>query len=297
MSAVGLASRRMTAALGPEAGVDVATSVPGPSAPTVADGRRAATVRIRGVSKRFPGTGRGGGSDRWAHEALSDIDLDVEPGQIVTILGPSGCGKTTLLNCIAGMMPYDGTITVDGQPVTAPNPGVAVVFQSPHLLPWRTALGNAEYALEIEGTDKRTRREKARQMLDLVGLSDAAGRYPAQLSGGMRQRANIARALAVEPRLLLMDEPFGALDAITKEHLQEELLGIVARSGVTTIFVTHDIGEAIFLGDLVITMAAGPGRIVVRQPIEEPKPRHLNWKRSTVFQEHYGALWDALLKA
>jgi len=280
-----------------------AATVPGPAGAADGTGARradaasnavrgsgAAAVGISGVSKRFVGR-------RGAHHALTDIDLDVAPGQVTTIIGPSGCGKSTLLKCVAGLESYQGTITVDDQVVTGPIRGVAVVFQSPHLLPWRSALGNVEYGLELQGVDRGTRRRKAREMLELVGLSAAAfDRYPSQLSGGMQQRTNIARALAVEPRLLLMDEPFGALDAITKEHLQEELLSIVANTGVTTIFVTHDIGEAVFLGDHVVTMATDPGRIVVRRAVEEPKPRQLDWKRSAVFQEHYGALWDALVK-
>lgn len=255
---------------------------------------------MAGLSKRFspPVQGRRRRNlETPGHLALDQVSLEVKRGEFVTIIGPSGSGKSTLLNCIAGMERYHGTVTVDETLVTSPLEGVAMVFQSPHLLPWRTAFGNVEYGMELQGVGSDERRERAEQVLELVGLADSAHRFPSQLSGGMQQRTNIARALAVRPGLLLMDEPFGALDAITKEYLQEELLGIVAREQVTTIFVTHDISEAIFLGDRVVVLQSNPGRVMREEAIGSPRPRHLEWKRSAEFQQHFETLWEALAGA
>jgi NitT/TauT family transport system ATP-binding protein len=252
-----------------------------------------ANVSLTSVCKTFaPG----------ARPVLDDIHLDVSPGETLTIIGPSGSGKSTLLNCIAGMEPYAGSIVIDGDPVRKPRRSVAMVFQAPHLLPWRTTLGNVQYGMQLQTggagkADKQAQRDRAESLLDLVGLRQARDRYPAQLSGGMQQRVNIARALAVQPSVLLMDEPFGALDAITKEHLQAELEEIVTGQRLTTIFITHDISEAIFLGDRVVVLSADPGRIAAELKVESPRPRPLEWKRSAIFQEYYSFLWQELLQA
>jgi NitT/TauT family transport system ATP-binding protein len=247
-----------------------------------------ANVSLTSVCKTFtPGT----------NPVLEDISLEVSPGETVTIIGPSGSGKSTLLNCIAGMEPYTGSIVIDGDPVRKPRRSVAMVFQAPHLLPWRTTLGNIQYGMQLQSLDKNAQRERAESLLDLVGLRNARDRYPAQLSGGMQQRVNIARALAVRPDVLLMDEPFGALDAISKEHLQAELEEIVTSQRLTMIFITHDISEAIFLGDRVVVLSSDPGRIATELKVELPRPRPLEWKRSAPFQEFYSFLWQELRQA
>jgi NitT/TauT family transport system ATP-binding protein len=172
------------------------------------------------------------------------------------------------------------------------------VFQAPHLLPWRTTVGNIQYGLQLQGSlTKEDQRERVEDLLDLVKLRHARDRYPAQLSGGMQQRVNIARALAVRPSVLLMDEPFGSLDAISKEHLQAELQEIVSGQQLTTIFITHDIAEAVFLGDRVVVLSADPGRIAAELKIEQPRPRPLEWKRSAGFQDLYSFLWKELQQA
>jgi NitT/TauT family transport system ATP-binding protein len=248
-----------------------------------------ANVSLTSVGKTFaPGS----------RPVLDDINLEVYPGETVTVIGPSGSGKSTLLNCIAGMEPYSGAIAIDGDPVRKPRRSVAMVFQAPHLLPWRTTVGNIAYGMQLHGNlGKDDQRERVEHLLDLVKLRHARDRYPAQLSGGMQQRVNIARALAVRPSVLLMDEPFGALDAISKEHLQAELQGIVSGQRLTMIFITHDISEAVFLGDRVVVLSADPGRISAELRVEQPRPRPLEWKRSAEFQEFYSFLWKELQQA
>lgn len=249
------------------------------------------SIAIRDVEKWFPGSGR----SRDEVEILHDVTLSVGTDEILTILGPSGCGKSTLLNCIAGLERFEGSIEVSGKPVTGPSSDAAVVFQAPHLLPWRTVRGNTVYGLELSGVAPRSEwKQRVDEALEIVGLHDAAELYPRQLSGGMQQRVNIARALAVRPRVLLMDEPFGALDAITKERMQEELQRIVALEKLTVVFITHDIGEAIYLGNRVAVMAKNPGTIKLVREIPEERPRALTYKRSAAFQELYSELWDAL---
>jgi NitT/TauT family transport system ATP-binding protein len=247
-----------------------------------------ASVSLTSVGKTFVSGAR---------PVLQDISLEVPPGETLTIIGPSGSGKSTLLNCIAGMEPYAGSIVIDGDPVRKPRRSVATVFQAPHLLPWRTTMGNIQYGMQLQGLDAAARRERADSLLDLVGLRKARDQYPAQLSGGMRQRVNIARALAVRPSVLLMDEPFGALDAISKEHLQAELQDIVTSQRLTVIFITHDISEAIFLGDRAVVLSSDPGRIAAELTIDEPRPRPLEWKRSAPFQEFCSFLWQELRQA
>src|SRR4051812_31823632 len=200
--------------------------------------------------------------------ALHGVDLTVEAGEFVTLVSPSGCGKSTILDLVSGLTtPTSGTVRIDGRVVTEPGPDRSVVFQQYTLLPWRTARENVEFALEAVGSwSKSERVERADRYLELVGLTDFAGRYPHELSGGMKQRTAIARSLSYEPSVLLMDEPFGALDAQTRERLQEELVGIWRRTGTTIIFITHDIEEAVFLGQRVAVMSSRPGSI--RQVID-----------------------------
>ena len=202
--------------------------------------------------------------------ALDDLTLEVAAGEFLTIVGPSGCGKSTVLDLIAGLAkPSSGRLTIDGKPITGPGLDRSVVFQQYTLLPWRTAAANIEFALEAKGgLTKKQRSERARDYLGLVGLSEFANRYPHELSGGMKQRVAIARSLSYEPEVLLMDEPFGALDAQTRERLQEELVQIWQRTGTTIVFITHDIEEAVFLGQRVAVMSARPGRIQEVIPID-----------------------------
>ncbi|KRW95243.1 ABC transporter ATP-binding protein [Paracoccus sp. MKU1] len=192
-------------------------------------------------------------------QIVSGFSLDIRPGEFICLLGPSGCGKSTLLNAIAGFLPVTGTMTVAGKPVVGPGIDRGVVFQSSEVLfPWLTIRQNVEYGLRLRGVPSQVRRQKADHYIGLVGLSHAAERFPAQLSGGMRQRAQIARVLINEPAVVLMDEPFGALDAQTREVLQEELDRIWRATGCTIVFVTHDIWEAVLLADRVVVMTAGP---------------------------------------
>ena len=205
--------------------------------------------------------------------ALSDVDLTVGEGEFVSLIGPSGCGKSTLLRLIADLIPpTTGTVTVGGRPAGTARKEQAygIAFQQSGLFEWRTVLKNVELPLELRGTPRADRRARAEEMLALVGLADFAGHYPAQLSGGMQQRVAIARALAVQPPLLLMDEPFGALDEMTRERLQSELLSICATTGTSTVFVTHSISEAVFLSDRVVVMSPRPGRITASITVDLP---------------------------
>jgi NitT/TauT family transport system ATP-binding protein len=207
--------------------------------------------------------------------AIDRVDLSVNRGEFVCLLGPSGCGKTTLLNAVAGFLPVSsGALTLKGTPIRRPGPDRAMVFQQPGLLPWRDVLHNVTYGLEMSGRMRgREAAAHASTLLELVGLTDFSHSYPHQLSGGMQQRVNLARALAVEPELLLLDEPFASVDAQTREALQVELLAICRRSEVTALFVTHDIGEAVFLADRVCIFSRRPGRIVREVRVRLPKPR------------------------
>lgn len=206
--------------------------------------------------------------------ALSPFDLDIRDGEFLAIVGPSGCGKSTLLKLIAGLIPASsGSVTLDGIAITAPRPEVGLVFQSPMLLPWRTVLENVMLPLELQKRDKRAGEKRARALLEMVGLGDFADRYGSELSGGMQQRAGICRALVHDPEVLLMDEPFGALDAMTRERMNIELQRIWSDQGKTVIFVTHSIQEAVFLGDRVAVMTPRPGQVAEIIDIPLPRPR------------------------
>jgi len=206
--------------------------------------------------------------------ALYNISLAIRKNEFVSLLGPSGCGKTTLIRIIAGLLPADcGEVLVNGQAVTVPGRDRCMVFQQFGLLPWRTVLSNVEFGLEIEGVPKDERSALAGQYLELVGLKGFERYYPHQISGGMQQRVGIARALSKKPDILLMDEPFGAVDAQTREQLQEELLKIWSRTDTTVVFVTHSIDEALYLSDRVVVMQARPGRIKEEVSVDLPRPR------------------------
>ncbi|HXM54145.1 MAG TPA: ABC transporter ATP-binding protein [Candidatus Dormibacteraeota bacterium] len=220
-------------------------------------------IRVERATKGFAGV-----------EVLNGLDLEVADGEALCVLGPSGCGKTTLLRSMHGLIPLDGgRIVMDGAPVERPRADVAMVFQHFGLFPWRTVAANVEYGMALAGVPRRERRERTARYLELVGLSGFARSYPYQLSGGMQQRVGLARALALEPRVLLMDEPFGALDAQTREQLQDELLRIWERSPRTMVFITHSIEEAIALGDRVVVLSPRPAAIREIVRVDIPRPR------------------------
>ncbi len=206
--------------------------------------------------------------------ALEAIDLHVPAGDVVAIVGPSGSGKSTLLRLVAGLLSPDaGSVEVGGALVSGPDPRIGLVFQEPRLMPWRTALDNVCYPLELAGRPRPEREARARELMTLMGLDGFETASPAQLSGGMAQRVALARALTLEPRVLLLDEPFGALDALTRDRLDAELLGIWERLGATIIVVTHSIPEAVFLADRVVVLSERPGRIIADVPVDLPRPR------------------------
>ena len=229
-----------------------------------------ARIELRDVAVTFPAAA----GDRL--EALGGVDLAVEPGQVVALIGPNGSGKSTLLRVIAGLLAPDrGSVSIDGQAVTSPTARVGLVFQEPRLLPWRTAAENIAYPLELAGVPRRDRDARVGRLLDTVGLEGAAALIPSRLSGGMRQRAALARTLATDPAVLLLDEPFSALDELTRERLNLELLAIAEREATTVIVVTHSVHEAIFLADRVVVLSERPGRIVADLPVDLARPRSL----------------------
>lgn len=211
-----------------------------------------------------------------ALEILKGVDLEIKKGEFICVVGPSGSGKTTLLRILAGLASASsGVVSYRGRPHVAPAPDIAVVFQdyANALLPWRTAAGNIALALEATGIPYHEREERIAELLEKVGLLRHAARYPSEMSGGMQQRLQIARCLAQRPAMLLMDEPFGALDAMTRQRLQDEILSIVSEAGVTAFFVTHDLEEAIYLGDRVIALEPHPGRVATVFDVDLPRPR------------------------
>jgi len=249
------------------AGEDVATS----SIARPGSVRRPGKVLITAVSKHFL-VDAGGSTHRV--QALDRVSFSVGEGEIVALTGISGCGKTTLLRLIMGLdRPSSGSIAVDGRAIDGPGYDRGMVFQHAELLPWRTVLSNVEFGLEVKGVPAVARRQQALHYLELVGLTRFTHLRPHQLSGGMQQRVGIARALAIDPEVLLMDEPFGELDAQTRETLQAELLRIHERTGKTMLFVTHDLDEAVLLADRVIVMSPHPGRVREEVVVNLPRPR------------------------
>jgi NitT/TauT family transport system ATP-binding protein len=210
-------------------------------------------------------------------QALDGFDLAVERGEIVALIGPNGCGKSTFLRVASGLLAPDaGAVTLDDRPIVGPDPRIGLVFQEPRLLPWRSVADNVTYPLELAGWSRERRAGRLGELLELVGLAESPDARPSQLSGGMRQRAAIARALALEPEVLLLDEPFSALDALTRDRFNIELLELWERTGSTIVIVTHSIPEAILLADRVIVMTPRPGRVAATIPIDAPRPRSLD---------------------
>ena len=223
---------------------------------------------------------------RGAIEALRDVDLRIGAGEFVTLLGPSGCGKSTLLKIAAGLLrPTSGDMEIAGEPVRGPRPDIGIAFQKPTLLPWKTVLANVIVPAETLGQDLDLARARARELLGLMGLEAFADNYPNELSGGMQQRVGLARMLLRDPRLLLMDEPFSALDALTREHLMLELQRVWMRDQKSVMFITHSIPEAVFLSDRVLVMSARPGRIVEDLRIDLPRPRSLDTMATPEFAQ------------
>jgi ABC-type nitrate/sulfonate/bicarbonate transport system ATPase subunit len=228
-------------------------------------------IRVHGLTKLYGVPG-----DQQPVMALEQINLSVKAGEFVTLIGPSGCGKTTLLKIVAGLVPWDsGELTIDDKPVLGPGPDRALVFQNFALLPWSDVLTNICFGLEMRGVPKADREQVGMDLVHKVGLDGFERRFPRQLSGGMQQRVGLARALAVNPRILLMDEPFGALDAQTRRLMQEELLRLWESDRKTVIFVTHSMDEAIRLGDRVVLMSPRPGRVIeeIVVPVARPRPQ------------------------
>jgi ABC-type nitrate/sulfonate/bicarbonate transport system ATPase subunit len=253
-------------------------------------------VEIRGVSKSFQKTVK---DQTTRVKALSDVNLSVRPNEFVSIIGPSGCGKTTLLKIIDGLIPCDsGEISINGKSVKTPGPDRAVVFQTFALLPWRTVLANVEFSLELRQLPKEERAQTARDYLKRVGLADFENHYPHELSGGMQQRAGLARALAVNPTILLMDEPFGAVDAQTRQLLQEELLELWQRERKTVIFITHSMDEAVYLSDRVVVMTPRPGKVAEVLDVPLERPRNADEVRGDPkFVELTNYIWHSLKNA
>ncbi len=240
----------------------------------------ATAVALRDVAKTYAGKGA-------PFQALANVSLDIAPGSFVSLLGPSGCGKSTLLRCIAGLdHPTGGAIEVDGGPVNAPPPGMGIVFQRDVLLDWLTVIRNVLLPAEIRRSDTDVAKRRAAELLNLIGLEGFEHRHPWELSGGMRQRVAICRALLLDPSLLLMDEPFGALDAMTRDELNLELQRLWLQTGQTVVFVTHSIPEAVFLSDRIVVMSRSPGRVVEVIDIDLPRPRPLSVRESPVFGAH-----------
>ena len=244
-----------------------------------------AAIRIAGLTVRFGEV-----------LAVDDVSIDIAEGEFVSIVGPSGCGKTTILNLLTGLVPLEaGEISILGKRPFAGNPDVAYMLARDSLLPWRSTLGNASYGLEVRGMAKQPREAKARELLARVGLKDFERHWPKQLSHGMRQRAALARTFCLDSPVLLMDEPFGALDAQTKLQLEDLLLELWNAERRTVVFITHDLAEAVALSDRVVVMSARPGRIVQQMKVGLPRPRSVRaLQKSHEFHDIYSNLWEAL---
>lgn len=233
--------------------------------------------------------------ERESIKVLDEISLEIGPGEFLCIVGPSGCGKTTLIKIIDGLVkPSSGEVFIGGTVVSAPGPDRAFVFQADLLYPWRTVLDNIAFGLEIQGVPRAQRYAKARELTKIVGLTRFESRYPHELSGGMRQRVNLARALSVEPEILLMDEPFASLDAQTREVMQQELLKVWSATKKTVIFITHQIDEAVYLADRVIVFSARPAVVRADIPVLIPRPRELAVKRTPQFLSYVDRIWNLI---
>jgi NitT/TauT family transport system ATP-binding protein len=259
------------------------------TAPAVDDGY----VRLAAVGKTYHIENSHGGETEL--EAIRQVDAAVPRGRLVAIVGPSGCGKSTLLEMVAGLRrPSHGTVLVDGRRVDGPHPSLGMVFQEESLFPWRTVLSNVEFPLEVAGMSARARQQRARELLALVGLAGQETLRPRELSGGMRQRVAIARALAPDPAILLMDEPFGALDQQTRLFLGGELVRIWARTHKTILFVTHDIAEAVFIAQEVWVMSYRPSTIIERLAVDLPHPRDVDLVTTPAFNALTNRVWGLL---
>jgi NitT/TauT family transport system ATP-binding protein len=243
-------------------------------------------LTVKNLTMKYPNAER---------PALDDFNLELAAGEFVSLLGASGCGKTTALRIVGGLLQQvDGEVYVDGTVSTGPSRNKAMVFQHFNLLPWRTALNNVAYGLELQGVKKQERLSIAREYLHLVGLSSHADKYPSQMSGGQNQRLGLARALAIQPKLMLMDEPFGALDALTRESLQIMLQKICDQTKIAVLFVTHSIDEAIFLSDRILVMTT-PGHVIKEAKVDLPKPRaDYNWRDSDEYRTLRADIWSVL---
>jgi ABC-type nitrate/sulfonate/bicarbonate transport system ATPase subunit len=254
-------------------------------------------IDVGQVSKSFrpTGGGRGGQDDSRAVVALEDTSFQVRRGEFVSVVGPSGCGKTTLLRMIAGLSPVDtGQINVGGKRVAGPGPDRAVVFQHAALLPWASVVDNISFGLRLRKTPKAQRTARARDLAALVGLAGFENHLPGQLSGGMQQRVGLARALAVDPQILLLDEPFGALDEITRRQMQDELLRIWSGTGLTSLLITHSVDEAIFLSDRILVMSGRPGRVIEEIAVPMGRPREREMERTPEFVDLREHVWRLL---
>jgi NitT/TauT family transport system ATP-binding protein len=258
------------------------------------DGTRAAKLEARGIGKTF--VQETNGSHRET-EVLRSIDLRVDGGEFVSFLGASGCGKTTFLRMVDGLVPPSaGTILLNGKPVTTPGPDRAFVFQDDSLLPWRTVEGNVMLGLEAQGVSRNEALAIAHEQIALVGLQDFRTFYPHELSGGMRQRVNLARALAIDPEVLLMDEPFASLDSQTREVMQSELLRIWNAKRKTVLFVTHQIEEAVYLSNRIVVLSSRPGQVKEVVEVELPRPRVISVKRTAPFTALVEHIWGLIEK-
>ncbi|HEY8691325.1 MAG TPA: ABC transporter ATP-binding protein [Chloroflexota bacterium] len=250
-------------------------------------------IEVQQVYKQFPRKSAAGEMEDL--RVLDGVSLEVQDCEFVSIIGPSGCGKTTLLRMLAGMArPEQGRVLVAGEEVRGPGPERAMVFQDYALLPWADALTNVAFGLKLRGMGKEQRLARAQELLELVGLEGFEHSLPKQLSGGMQQRIGLARALAVEPQILLMDEPFGSLDEISRRGMQVELLRIWEQHKKTAVFVTHSVDEAVFLSDRVVVMTARPGRIAAVLSVDLPRPRSRDMEESAPFGDIRAAVWRAL---
>jgi NitT/TauT family transport system ATP-binding protein len=247
--------------------------------------RQTDRVEVANVAKTYDGS-------NGPVEALREVEFGVQPGEFVTIVGPSGCGKTTLFRIIAGLEePTEGEVRLDGDPIDGPGPDLGIVFQEYHLFPWRTVAGNVRFGPEKQGMPAEKRERRVQDLIDLVGLDGFEESYPRDLSGGMKQRVALARALALDPELLLMDEPFGAVDAQTRTMLQSELLDIWQETEKTVLFVTHDVEEAVKLGDRVVVMGKEPGHVREIIDVDLDRPRS---RSDQTFGDYYERVLDLI---